>query len=247
MEDSAMQKRILRSCVCACTLLAPLVSHASLSQVISIAIGSDRVRLGLTKNIEFMPPFQNTYTSSSSFDTQMVAGLFYGFEKAFRQQCAWQLGIGYYQNSAFTSQGNVYQFADPAFNNLRYNFQIISRRVLLETKLLRTFKKLYHPYLTAGIGESVNSAYGYKEEPINTDGVPMSQPFANHTTHSFTYSAGLGLDVNITDNIRIGASYRYLDLGRARLNPSPLQQSTTKLSYTHLYTNEFLMQLSYVG
>lgn len=242
-----MQKRILHICIGVCTLFSPLISHASLHQVISLGIGSDRVNLALTKNIDFMSPFQNTYTSSSSYDTQQVAGLFYGFENAFRDNCAWQLGIGYYQNSAFTSQGNVYQFADPAFNNLRYNFQIISRRVLLEGKLLHTFKTLFHPYLTMGMGESINRAYAYKEDPITSDGVPMSQPFANHTTHSFTYSAGLGIDVDITKNVRIGASYRYLDLGRAGLNPSPLQQGNNRLSYNHLHTNELLMQLTYVS
>jgi opacity protein-like surface antigen len=240
-----MRKRILS--MCACTFFLPVGVHASLQEVVSLALGSDRVGLALTKNIAFMPPFQNTYTSSSNYDTQMVGGIFFGFENALRQKCSYQLGLSYYQSSLFTSQGNVYQFGDPAFNNLRYNFQIMSRRVLFEGKLLRTFKNLFHPYLTAGIGEAINRSYSYKEDPITTDAVPMAIPFDNHTSRSLTYSAGLGIDIDITKNVRIGASYRYLDLGRARLNQTPLQTNTAKLSYTHLHTNELLMQLTYVG
>ena len=62
-----------------------------------------------------------------------------------------------------------------------------------------------HPYINLGIGEAVNKAYDYHEEPRASDAVPMMQPFADQTVHHFTYLTGLGFDVDITQHVRIGA------------------------------------------
>lgn len=240
-----MQKRILLSCLLAASL--PITSFANTKPIITFSLGSDRTNVFATKNITLIPPFQNSYNATNHYDTETVAGLFLGGEMPILQNWALQTGFSYFQSSSFAVGGNVNQFSDPAFNNLTYQYQIQSRRLLIESKLSHAFRQIWHPYITAGLGEAFNQTYAYIEYPITSDAVPMSQPFTSHTTHSFTYLAGLGIDVDLGEHLRAGAGYRFADLGNASLGVTPLQSSSNTISHTHLHTNEFLAQLSYVG
>ncbi len=240
-----MQKRTFLACLA--MFLLPISAFATAHPFVSFALGSDRTNVYMSKNITLIPPFQNAYVGRNHYDIETVGGVFLGGEFALLQNWSLQLGLSYYQNSSFDANGYVYQFADPAFNNLNYQYQIQSRRFLIETKLSRAFKQIWHPYINLGLGESLNKAYSYLEYPTSSDNVPMTQPFANHTTRSFTYIAGLGIDVDIQKHIRVGAGYRFADLGNANLGTTPLQSGTTMISHRHLYTNEFLAQLSFLG
>ena len=224
--------------------IIPLSCLANYSPIVSIGFGADSINRHLNQNITIISPYQNTYNSGGN-DLQPVGSLFVGIESSFFQSYFGQLGVGYYQDQAFTITGSIYQFTDPSLNNLAYQYHLKNRRLLLETKLLSTFQEIFHPYITAGIGEGLNQAYQYQEIPVDTDSVPMSIGFSNRTYHTFTYQVGLGLDVDITKNTRFGAGYRYLDLGRAGLGTTPLQDGNQTIKYNHLHANEFLMQLSY--
>jgi opacity protein-like surface antigen len=75
----------------------------------------------------------------------------------------------------------------------------------------------------------------------------MTQPFGSHSNSAFTYSVGLGIDVNIAEHWRLGAGYRFLDLGGASLGVSGLQSGTRTISNSHIHANELLLQVSFVG
>jgi opacity protein-like surface antigen len=241
-----MQKKALLACFLAA--LAPTVLFAVTPRpIVTFSLGSDRTNVFSSKSITLIPPFQNAYVGTNHYDTEAVMGLFVGAEAQFLQDWAYQLGLSYFQTSALTENGNVYQFSDPAFNNLMYQYQIQSRRVSVETKVSHAFRQIWHPYVTAGLGEAFNKAYGYSESPITSDAVPMTQAFGSHSSRSFTYSVGLGIDVDLQEHLRVGVGYRFVDLGNARLGTTPLQSDNSTISNTHLHTNEFLAQFSYVG
>ena len=103
------------------------------------------------------------------------------------------------------------------------------------------------PYVSASLGEAFNRAYSYTEYPVTTADVPMTQPFGNHSTKSFTYSVGFGVDADITKHLRLGAGYRFANLGNASLGVTSLQTGTHTISNANLYTNELLAQISYIG
>jgi len=240
-----MQKRILLTSLFA--VLLPTLSLADTRPVVSVSLGSDRANVYSTKTITFITPFQNSYIGTNHYDTEPVIGLFLGGETTFLQNWAWQWGVSYFQSSSFEEDGNVNQFANPAFNNFTYQYQIQSRRVSLEAKLSHAFRQIWHPYLSAGAGEAFNDAYAYTETPLSSAAVPMSPSFAGHTTKSFTYSAGVGIDVDMAEHVRVGAGYRYVNLGNASLGVTPLQTGNHTISNSHLNTNEFLVQLTYIG
>lgn len=223
------------------------VSLAATHPMISLTMGGSRANVSNNTNIIFIPPFYNNYDGSSIYDTEALGGIFMGAQTDINSVWAWQYGVSYYQNSSFQAHGVVNQFGDPAFANLNYYYQIQSRRYLVETKILATVKQSLHPYVDLGVGQSVNKSYNYNEQAITSDAVPMSQPFANRTMRNFTYLIGLGVDVDITQHVRLGAGYRYVDLGKAGLNPSPLQQDSTQITNTRIRANELLMQLSLIS
>ncbi len=238
-----MQKRILLTCFLAAF---PIVSFAAFHPVVTVSSGFASANVYSSKWIMF-GSYPNSYIGSNHYDAETDLGLFVGGETVFLQNWAWQIGVSYFENSAFNENGNVYQFADPAFNNLTYQYQIQSRRASIDTKISHAFREVWHPYVSASVGAAFNRAYAYTETPITSADVPMTQPFGNHATRSLTYSAGLGVDVNITEHVRLGAGYRFVDLGNASLGVTPLQTGTSTISSTHLHTNELLLQISYVG
>jgi opacity protein-like surface antigen len=233
-------KKLLPLC-----LLAPLIAHAQIHPVIGVGAGADRANLNLSQNITIFAPFQNAYLSGLTNDTEQFGGVFVGLESEFYPAWMWQTDLSFYQTSSLNASGDVLQFTDPAFDNFRFNFQIQSRRYLVESKLMHIVREHYYPYLTLGLGEAVNKAYGYKETPFSSADVPMGEPFGNHTLHSFTYQVGLGIDMDVYPHVRLGLGYRFVNLGRAALSPSPLQDGPEILSFNNLYTNELLAQLTY--
>ncbi len=239
-----MKKRIFLACLL--MIFLPIVSLATIRPVVTVSSGIARANVYSSKVIAFAP-FQNTYIGSNHYDTASDTGLFIGGEAVFQPNWAWQLGLSYFQNSSFIESGNVYFFSDPAFNNLTYQYQIQSRRISIDTKISHAFEKIWHPYLSASIGSAFNKAYQYTEYPVTTADLPMTQPFANHSNTSLTYSAGLGFDVDITEHWRLGAGYRFVNLGNVNLGTTPLQSSTGTISNSHIYTNELLAQISYLG
>lgn len=242
-----MNKFIVVGTIAGCYLFSSMLV-AETHPMMSLTLGGDRANLPqTTADVTFIPPFYNSYNGSNHYDTEMLGGLFVGAESDLPANWAWQYGVSYYQNSAFQVHGVVDQFGDPAYANLNYYYQIQSKRYLIETKILYAIKKVYHPYIDLGVGESVNKTYNYLEEGVTSADVPMSQPFANKTTHNFTYLAGVGIDVDLFQHVRLGAGYRYVGLGKAGLNTTPLQVDTNTINNHVIRTNEFFMQLSLIA
>jgi opacity protein-like surface antigen len=234
---------------CLLTAMLSTISHAALPlhPVLAIGWGSDTTDVNVSQNITLLAPFQNTYYAHTN-DTQTVANVFLGAELPFLNKWAWQLGAAYFQNiTPFNPTGTVYQFADLDYGNLTYNFNVQSRRYLIQTKLLYAITNTIHPYLLAGAGEAINRSYSYSEIPVSSADVPMQATFANKTVHAFTYTFGLGFELDLTDHLRYGFGYNYVNLGHAGLGVIPDQDSTDTIKLNNLNTSEFMMQLSYVG
>ena len=226
-------------------LLFSSFAMASVRPVVTFSLGSDSATFSKTNtNISFLSPFYNTYVDTNSSDAEWVGGLFLGV--AFNLNSIWssQLGISYYQNSAFQSRGDQYYFGDPNFNDVGYEYYMTSHRLLAEAKLLYTVKNIFHPYVDVGVGEAFNNAEDYSEHPYDTTGVSTGAPFGNHSTGNFTYTAGLGVDMDVSKQVRMGVGYRYADLGKVGLGTSSLQADTNTLQKNSITSNEFLFQIS---
>jgi opacity protein-like surface antigen len=218
-------------------------SQADIRPIANLSLGLDQAYVGLKQNVILLPGVENTYMPGPNFSTRMLSGGFLGAEASLAKDWGLQFGAAYYQSQPFAISGQVYQFMNPAFNSICYQYQIFSRRFLAESKLFYTFYQDYHPYVIAGLGEALNYAYSYQETTSDIYSQTMA-PFAGHMQHSFTYALGTGMDMDLTRHFKVGAGYRYINLGRASLGTSSWQTTTQTPSFNHLYANEFLLQFT---
>jgi opacity protein-like surface antigen len=103
-----------------------------------------------------------------------------------------------------------------------------------------------HPFASVGIGAAFNQAYGYSTNvPAFLTFTPQ---FASHQTTSFTYSVGLGMDFDVEKNWRLGANYRFTDLGKANLGAGNIDvfPFTSTLTQSHLYAQEVMAHVTYL-
>lgn len=72
--------------------------------------------------------------------------------------------------------------------------------------------------------------------------------FTNNTNMSFAYSLGVGIDVDIQKNWRLGVGYRFANLGQADLGRGVIDTTlfTSTLLQSNLYAQACVVQLTYL-
>ncbi len=139
-----------------------------------------------------------------------------------------------------------------AINVWNYSYKISRRQLLLENKLLFTFQKYYHPYLLIGLGEGFNHSHGFQATPQNA-GEVATAIFANHNNKNFIYTSGVGLDIDVFKQMRLGIAYRFGYLGKYNLGKGILDTGAgggiftlPGLQSTNSLNQEVLIQLTYL-
>ncbi len=182
--------------------------------------------------------------ADDSWRADDYAGLAAGLRTPLTARVETEIGAGLYIAAPFTASGSIYQYNDPRFNNLNDTYQIQHSRLMLEGKLLSIGSGRYHPYLSVGIGISRLHSGDYQETP--TESYAVADPaFTSNTELCLAYSAGLGVDADITEHWRVGGGYEYTHLGTAKLGKAPTQQSAQRLSSGPLHANQFMLQFTY--
>jgi len=188
------------------------------------------------------------YNAQPPSQTGALFEVFLGSEWYFRPRWALQMGVDFEQvYTNYNADGTLIQGADVASEDqFTYRYNATIRQILAEVKLLYQYRERLHPYLLAGVGAALNTAYNY-----NTSVPPFytfTRQFSNNTCTSFTYALGLGLDLDITHGVRLGLGYRFSDLGKVALGPASINNIPVSgtLSQTHTYSNILLTQLTFV-
>lgn len=229
------------------TLLFSCASFAHVKPIVTLSLGGDRVYFDNPNTTISFLATSNIYAGGNTRDKQLFGGIFLGFEKPLKRKWLWQLGLSYYDNADYQVNGQVYQDGNSSMNNLGYTYGINSERLMAETKILGTLKKIIHPYVDVGIGAAFNASNGYSEFDIsNGAGFPMSNPFANKTMDNFAYMVGFGIDADVTKILRMGLGYRFVDLGDSSLGTSSSQSGTSVIQNNHITSNEALIQISVI-
>ncbi|MES2217102.1 MAG: porin family protein [Pseudomonadota bacterium] len=187
------------------------------------------------------------YTANHRTQTRFIGGGFLGAEISLYPLWSLQSGISYYQPSAFHANGTLIQGTDiDSQNQYQYEYLIQSYQLLFENKLLYHWQR-YFPYITAGLGAAWNNVGSFQAD-IQPPFTTFSNQFQSHNNTSFSYLLGFGVDVAVTDNLRLGIGYRFTDFGAANTGTAVLAQTNTNytLNQSHLYSNEILGQLTVV-
>jgi opacity protein-like surface antigen len=221
--------------------------------VVTSVVGANKNNLGLSQTI-LLTEFPNTYLNNPNKTTRTIWGFFAGMDyhrhtdkfTLVKDRVQYQVGIGVYQNEAATVSGIINEFGLPEFNNLNYRLYVRSRYVLAEGRVYYRFFDWFMPFVMGGLGGSSNKAHNYIETPRIDTAVPML-PFSNNSTNAIAYTVGAGFDINVTQNLRAGLSYRYADLGTARLGLSPAQSTQNTFQVGKVNSHQLMFRLSAVA
>lgn len=157
------------------------------------------------------------------------------------------LGLSYYEPRIFNEKGRLSQGADIfSTSYYQYSYTIKSRQIMVESKFLFKVKNNILPYFSVGLGHAFNKTGSYHTTvPPFLEFTPV---FLNHKQSYFSYMLGTGIDLILgKTGFRLGAGYRYSDLGSANLGGGQLDN--LRIPFTlgqHLYSNQFILQASYV-
>ncbi len=206
--------------------------------------------LGQSQTFPIVNPLTDSfyiYTPNRSNQTSGLFDSFIGLERLFNPQWAVQIGLGYVRSGNLSVQGALLQGADiPSANQFAYEYSVITNQLMAEGKLLYQFRESFHPYLFLGVGGASNKAQDY------TTTVPpfltFTREYADNTHNSFTYAAGVGVDMDVANHLRLGLGYRYADLGKAQLGNATIDTSFVSgtLSQTRIQINELIAQLTFL-
>lgn len=210
------------------------------SGVASAAVGESQTFPLIDNNI-----YQ--YAANHRHDSEILWGGFIGTEMQFKRDWRIQLGVGYYQPGAFKQTGLLTQGPTQESSDIfPYSFRTLSRQLLLESKIMFNPSPRYHPYFSVGLGAAFNTDYAYQiPYPIFMLFTPL---FASQTNTTFSYSLGMGVDVDLMTCLRLGLGYRFADFGKNELSPGVIDVTpiTNTLQQSHLYSQILLVQLTYV-
>lgn len=186
------------------------------------------------------------YIAFRGVQREALWGASLGEELRFSPDWSMQVGLSYYQTSAFEGTGTVTQGVDPASSvTFPYSFQLIARQYLVESKILLDVGQGWHPYLSAGLGASFNTTSDYTV--TGTDLMTFSPLYKGESNTALSGNVGIGIDYDLMQYVRVGIAYRYDWYGAANLGDGRI--NTTEIANTikqNLITQEGMLQLTFL-
>lgn len=212
----------------------------------TLSMGSAWENAGEKQTLSLAPGIEKTYTADENTQALLDGELFLGVQKAFSKTSAWQLGVSIVSATSATLSGNIWDDADPEFNNYTYDYQIQHTHLAVKGKFLFTpVEGWLTPWLSASVGVGFNHAYGFSNQPIIFEAV-ASPDFESNTQTTFIYTVGVGVQKILNEHLQLGAGYEFSDWGKSQLNKAAGQMSGNGLTLDHFYTSALMFNLTYL-
>ncbi len=195
------------------------------------------------------PEIEKSYVARKATHGLASGEFFLGMQKELPflpSQWLGQIGLAIATTSNAKLEGNVWDDADPQFDNYRYQYSLHSTRVALKGLLLLDKGYWVTPWVSASLGVGFNRAHGYNNTPLIFQAVADSN-FTDHTKTSFTNTLGAGIQKPINLHWQIGMGYEFADWGKSALGRSSGQTMNTGLALEHLYTHGVSFNLTYIS
>lgn len=222
--------------------ITPLTS----SFVMTLSGGSAWESAGQTQTLTLAPGMQKTYTANEPTNTLIQGELFLGIQTPLTKILQGQLGLAFGSTSNATLSGDIWDDADPEFDNYTYKYQLRHKEIALKGKLLGDWGWGFMPWVSASMGVGYNRAYSFTNTPTIYEALPSSD-YAGNTTTAFTYTLGIGIQRALTQHWQMGAGYEFSDWGKSELGLTDGQTTNNSLSLSHVYTHAFLLNLTFIA
>lgn len=218
----------------------------SSSLVIALSSGPVWTNGGRTQTIYSQPEVVRTYAANNQTPVVAEGEVFAGTMRSLNNIFEGQFGVALATTSKARLAGNIWDDADPQFDNFIYNYKISHTHVTLKGKILKDMGHNFKPYISGSLGVGINRSSHFNNTPTIFEAVPIAN-FSYNTSTAFTYNLGIGLQRELTQHWQVGVGYEFADWGRTSLDRAPDQTLGNGLSLTHLYTNGLLFNLTYLA
>jgi opacity protein-like surface antigen len=217
----------------------------SKSLIVTLSAGPVFGKGGQTQTFYLQPFIENTYAANHRAQTIFDGEIFVAGQHHLYKNFQGQLGVAVAGLSKVSIGGQIWNDADPVFNNFNYAYTLQNTRLAVKGKLLADYNFLKtQPYLSLGLGLSFNHAYNYRSIPLLYEVLPTPN-FSPHTSVSFAYAVGAGIQHQLNKNLFMGIGYEFADWGYSRLGLAPTQTLGHGLIMNNFYTNGLLFNLTY--
>ena len=200
--------------------------------------------------------------NNTSTNGVYVAGAAYTFRQIKKKPIDISLGASFVGTTNAEVQGTT-EITIPGnpTRGFPYHYNVSSKAAFFEQRATYHNEKNpnWQPYIVTGIGPSWNTLSDFNgfngrfsDNVFATLGNPprrSTQAFANETTRSFAYEAGVGMLHPLSDHFAIAADYRYINFGKGalgglslspeitdRLSTNPISENTVLLSVNASFT-----------
>ena len=218
----------------------------SIPWVGTFSIGPTWTSPGSQQTLQLSPKIEKTYTAYKPSNTLVDGEIFLGIKKDLPYNLFTHVGIA----GALTSQaglsGEIWDDADPNFNNYVYGYHIQHSHVAIKAKVFKDLSYAVLPWISGSVGVGFNRANSFHNTPTISEAV-MQNNFTSNTQTSFTYTVGAGIQKILNPNWQVGAGYEFADWGRSHLGAASGQTQGTGLSLSHLYTNGLMFNITYTA
>lgn len=213
--------------------------------VVALSAGPAWSNAGETQTFFIDPEIEKTFAADRKYRPLAEGELFLGMQRQVRDQWLGQLGLAVALAGNVRASGEVWDDADPLFNNHSYAYRVNQTRLALKGKLLADRGYFVTPWISGSLGIGFNNAHAYENTPLIYEA--LSTPnFASHIKAGFTYTAGAGVQKNLDEHVQVGIGYEFADWGKSNLGPAPGQSVNSGLALNHLYTHGVLLNVTYV-
>lgn len=216
-------------------------------QFLSLSIGPAWSNNGTTQTFYLQPNVQKTYSASFNSNILPYGELFLGVQKQLNTVFFSQLGLAIAGGSEAKLRGDIWEDADPNFNNFTYSYGVNELRITPKIKLL-VDSGLYGtlPYVSAAIGVGFNKSREFTITPKIPEEVPPPL-FGSNVNTVFTYALGIGLQEVLNEHWQASIGYEFADWGKSQLAPATGQTlNNNGLLINNLYINSVLLSIIYI-
>lgn len=217
--------------------------------VVTVSAGPAWTTAGHTQTFYLQPDIQNTYDATNKTTILGSSEIFLGVQRVLSEQLSGQLGVAAGGSGVAKLSGDIWQDADPDYNNFNYSYHVnqfsltVKGTLIAEDTLIPMAVK---PYLSGGLGVGFNRAYNYQANPSLFQAI-AAPGFTDKTVTAFTYTIGAGIQKPVSAHWQVGLGYEFADWGHSVLGAAWGQTTESGLRLSHLYTNELQFSLSYLA
>ena len=202
-----------------------------------------------TQTISLQSDIVKTYTASQANNVIPSLELFVGCQKPLSMPLMphtflGQLGLSVADAGNANLTGNIWEDADPNFDNFDYKYKVNHVHMAIKGRLIGDFGHFVEPYLSGSMGVGFNRAYNFIITPKISAEV-ASPAFASNTTTAFSYTLGIGLQKTCYKNLQVALGYEFADWGKSSLSSAAGQTTSQKPKLNHLYAQTLQLSLFY--